>query len=68
MSSPIVAKLRLLLAALMIVLVAWLARYSLTAAGLPSVDGGPSLWLLDRWTGEVRFCNSKECVEVPIKR
>ena len=57
----------LFLAALVLVLVAWLARYEVTSAGLPTVRGSPGLWLLDRWTGKVRFCDFAECIEVPIK-
>jgi hypothetical protein len=58
----------LLLAAVAIVLVAWLARYDLTAAGLPTVRGNPGFWLLDRWTGKVQFCDFSGCVETPQKR
>ena len=58
----------LLLAVLALVLFAWLARYSVTTAGLPTVRGDPGLWLLDRWTGKVLFCDFTECIEIPVKR
>ncbi|EHK57738.1 hypothetical protein MAXJ12_08444 [Mesorhizobium alhagi CCNWXJ12-2] len=45
----------------MVVLIglAWLARFDVN--GVSRGDGWPGAYIVDRWTGEIKFCSAVRC-------
>lgn len=47
----------------LVVLAVWLFRYDVTAT---LFNQRPAVYLLDRWTGNVRLCAGNQCVAEPL--